>query len=154
MAFWARKYFPVCQQEKVDEFEDMEKTSSDLKPLEHAPAYASKRTTYAIWIPWLFVLCLVISNLYTRAKLKALTIPNQIYCKCATIQSSNSFPKITSLLAPAASAIRYKNIRWTAGVADDRTPYQGWPNEENNRLWQDLYDRMKDERLSSLETTY
>jgi hypothetical protein len=52
-------------------------------------------------------------------------------------------PILMSLLAPAASVIRYKNIRWTAGVADDRTPYQGWPSDENNRLWQELYDRMK-----------
>lgn len=41
--------------------------------------------------------------------------------------------------APATSAIRYKDVPWTAGVEDDMSAYQGPPSEENNRLWEDLF---------------
>ncbi|KAF2447290.1 hypothetical protein P171DRAFT_442428 [Karstenula rhodostoma CBS 690.94] len=43
------------------------------------------------------------------------------------------------MFSPAASALKYKNVVRTAGVEDDKTAYQGQPNEENDRLWEKLY---------------
>lgn len=47
---------------------------------------------------------------------------------------------LTSAIAPVNSAVEYKNVVWTAGVEDDKTAYQGHPNEENDHLWEELYN--------------
>ncbi|KIX09227.1 uncharacterized protein Z518_00306 [Rhinocladiella mackenziei CBS 650.93] len=43
-------------------------------------------------------------------------------------------------IAPATPAVRYKNIVATAGLRYDRSPYQGWPSNESDQLWSDLYN--------------
>ena len=43
-------------------------------------------------------------------------------------------------VAPAVSAIKYKNLASTAGLEKDVSPYQGPPSDLNNQLWSDLYN--------------
>lgn len=62
-------------------------------------------------------------------------------CSVSLIGRHGKFAKSNSLrVAPASSAIRYKNVLTSSGVQEDLSPYQGPPTEENNKLWDDLYN--------------
>ncbi|EQL03600.1 hypothetical protein OCS_00680 [Ophiocordyceps sinensis CO18] len=61
---------------------------------------------------------------------------------CKSSSSANGIHgdnKADAAQAPAETAISHKLIVFRNGINSDKTQYQGRPNEENNRLWKDLY---------------
>ncbi|KAF2181035.1 hypothetical protein K469DRAFT_671634 [Zopfia rhizophila CBS 207.26] len=44
-----------------------------------------------------------------------------------------------ALQAPANHVVRYKNVVFKKGFITDMSDYQGWPNDERDALWSDLY---------------
>lgn len=93
------------------------------------------------WLPWLFVVILALSNFHMW-KLRQEYDPSQaVFCTSKHLYTlfSRSNPN-RSCIAPAWSAIRYKNVVSTTAIGNDRSPYQGQPTSENNQLWTDLYN--------------
>lgn len=50
-----------------------------------------------------------------------------------------SYLLIDVILAPARDAVRYETVVFDPGIGSGRTKYQGFPAEENNKAWEDLY---------------
>jgi hypothetical protein len=44
-----------------------------------------------------------------------------------------------SSLAPAEAAVEYETVVFHNNFHEDRTPYQGPPNDEVDRKWEELY---------------
>ena len=44
------------------------------------------------------------------------------------------------MIAPAQPAVRYRHIITSAGLVHDKSPYQGAPSNETDRLWKELYN--------------
>lgn len=44
--------------------------------------------------------------------------------------------------APAQDAIEYHQKVFHKSFGDDLSPYQGWPDDEKDKLWNDLYASM------------
>jgi hypothetical protein len=42
-------------------------------------------------------------------------------------------------LAPARDTIEYEVKVFQKGFLDDTSPYQGWPDDEKDQLWEKLY---------------
>ncbi|KAI0439381.1 hypothetical protein F4803DRAFT_531546 [Xylaria telfairii] len=42
--------------------------------------------------------------------------------------------------SPALPAVRYERVVFSSGFGIERSPFQGEPSDENNKLWSDLYD--------------
>ncbi|KAK0652623.1 tat pathway signal sequence [Cercophora newfieldiana] len=53
--------------------------------------------------------------------------------------------------APAAPATEYVPVYFRAGFTGDESPYQGWPNDEKDELWQELYHHGVTLRISADE---
>jgi hypothetical protein len=85
MPSFAKDYQPVNQRESDEDSEKLDETSStesDSQKFSHS--YLSNYSSWvgrARWIPWVLILCLIISNWYALAKLKAKEIPNAVFCK-------------------------------------------------------------------------
>ncbi len=52
----------------------------------------------------------------------------------------SNLSKNSHAAAPAQAAVKYKDVVFAPGIKNFSTPYQGWPNEGNNRLWEELYN--------------
>lgn len=129
-----KEYLPVGQRESI---EDGQETPSKDFSLDTVTSTYPSWVNWGHWVLGILVLCLSISNLYTWTKLKASTTNNTVFCK-SKITVSHCFTLI-HFIAPAQSAIRYKNIAFTAGIDGDFSPYQGWPSKENDQLWEELF---------------
>jgi hypothetical protein len=43
------------------------------------------------------------------------------------------------IIAPAHEAIEYETRSFRRGFQNDTSPYQGWPNDESDALWEEMY---------------
>lgn len=43
------------------------------------------------------------------------------------------------LLAPAEEAVKYVPRRFLAAFGKETSPYQGWPTDEQDQMWEDMY---------------
>lgn len=41
--------------------------------------------------------------------------------------------------APLNEAVKYKNVLFKKGFITDLSPYMGWPDDEKDERWDDLY---------------
>ena len=71
----------------------------------------------------------------------------------------SSFARITFLRlinfnsAPAQEAVKYKHVVFTQGFRNEKSKYQGPPNEAVDQAWEDLYGACH-KRLSINHTSY
>ena len=55
---------------------------------------------------------------------------------------------LMQFIAPAEEASEYSPVIFSQAFGRDSSPYQGWPNDEQDRLWQDLYSGEKNPATS------
>ena len=63
-----------------------------------------------------------------------------IYCKIIQIPLLDDVFSL-KITAPAEDRITYKVKKFESGFTGERTPYQGPPSTENNKLWENLHGR-------------
>lgn len=56
-----------------------------------------------------------------------------------SIDALPNIDKILTTLGPALEAVEYHSVVVDRGLEAEHTPYQGWPTDEIDRRWQDLY---------------
>jgi hypothetical protein len=56
---------------------------------------------------------------------------------CLTSSFATSSNELES--APAQVAVEYETRTFKRGFQNDTTPYQGWPTDEIDTLWEELY---------------
>ncbi|KAI8950910.1 hypothetical protein F4801DRAFT_316823 [Xylaria longipes] len=61
-----------------------------------------------------------------------------INCILFFLMSSRK-PRALSAYSPAAGILSYKPVVFSSGFGVQKSPFQGPPSDENNKLWQDLY---------------
>jgi hypothetical protein len=79
-----KDYQPVNQRESVEAEKQYETSTTPFRV--EKPSYShfergSAWITWTRWVPWVLILCLIISNGYALVKLKSRAIPNAIFCK-------------------------------------------------------------------------
>ncbi|EGX90076.1 hypothetical protein CCM_06496 [Cordyceps militaris CM01] len=52
---------------------------------------------------------------------------------------------------PAYEAIEYVPRVFTKAFLDDQSPYQGWPDDEKDQLWQNMYSKAADRLVNKTE---
>ena len=141
---FAKDYLPVNQPESVEDSEGVEKMgdSSANVDLERFTRPQHPRisglSVFIQWLPWVLVGSLVISNWFTWTALKSVTPDDEVFSESPKAHPFHNLSD-TMRKAPARSAIKYKNLVFTAGIEGDVSPYQGWPTKENDALWEELH---------------
>jgi hypothetical protein len=46
---------------------------------------------------------------------------------------------LLTFAAPANEAVRYRDVTFAAAFGTDISPYQGWPDDHKDEIWEDLY---------------
>lgn len=53
-------------------------------------------------------------------------------------------------VAPASHLIQYERLKFQTAIGNDTSPYQGWPNDEIDARWQDMYNGMVTDTRSEM----
>lgn len=86
------------------------------------------------------VILLIIVTLYARGTSQNNDPLLDLYCKSSQSQSSYSLAKrLLKFAAPANEAVRYRDVTFSAAFGTDISPYQGWPDDHKDEIWEDLY---------------
>ncbi|KAF9891375.1 hypothetical protein FE257_004231 [Aspergillus nanangensis] len=76
---------------------------------------------------------------------------NNIFCIALAVVVSVAFGAISVILqdqrrkspnfyySPAQHLVRYKTVAFESGFGRDKSAYSGYPNDENKKAWEDLY---------------
>ncbi|KAF1954976.1 hypothetical protein CC80DRAFT_448045 [Byssothecium circinans] len=53
--------------------------------------------------------------------------------------SSSSQDPLLDLYSPANEAVRYRDVTFAGAFGRDLSPYQGWPDDHKDEIWEDMY---------------
>ncbi|KAK4445587.1 hypothetical protein QBC34DRAFT_497503 [Podospora aff. communis PSN243] len=137
----AKSYQKVAATEK-DQKDSTDFEDEDSSLLSPGPAFIpstlqrSKLRIFFLLLPWMINICLGAALIY-------LTTTQSKYQSCVYGPD-----RPAEMYSPAHEAIEYTPVSFRMALEGDTSPYQGWPTDEKDQLWQDLYDRGVTLRLS------
>jgi hypothetical protein len=138
--------FPSLQEIKADDHEYLYKHNSRILLRWKVIAIASSSLSLDLLGLLLFLFHLLAQR-YFR-----LGTPG-IYCKSRSDPRLIDFRKLTFDIAPAQAAVEYELVVFHNNFWEDRTPYQGPPNDAVDAAWSELYDGIPCRLLPVLEET-
>lgn len=102
---------------------------------------AKPRYTLMFWLHCFLTCFLSVTTMYfMRRSFEKPADPSQrLYCKSLFHFLSSGWLFTTLKLAPAQEAIEYEIKTFQRGFHNDTTSYQGWPTDEIDILWEELY---------------
>ena len=92
----------------------------------------------------ILLLSLILNVISAWRLLFSRTLRDQILTYCEPLIPAQCFQRpLTATIAPVApalTAVENERVVFSSAFGIERSPFQGEPSEENNRLWAGLYD--------------
>ncbi|KAK2616236.1 hypothetical protein QQS21_000871 [Conoideocrella luteorostrata] len=130
-------YHKLLPREYGESKDDSHKVDADIKTSFYTTYHRHQRRAWLIAA--LFSIALNVIFVSTLLGYLKLGFPPSSLCQQGRLYS------------PAQHVLRRVDRVFDSGFRGGRTPYQGAPNETNNKLWQDLYNFVGISRISDTE---